>query len=172
MDRTEKARELFHNGYNCAQAVVGAYSDLFDVEPELAMRMIEGFGGGMGRMRLTCGAVSAMVALVGMKYSKGVADDTETRTLIYGKVRELESEDLVEVWNDRGRMLAPVMLTEEIIPGVVAIAEGAWHEADKEGRDIAGSMNVLTSQEPTPLAKGNPQHTNLVEVKKIEREFD
>lgn len=89
MDRTEKARELFHNGYNCAQAVVGAYSDLFDVEPELAMRMIEGFGGGMGRMRLTCGAVSAMVALVGMKYSKGVADDTETRTLIYGKVREL-----------------------------------------------------------------------------------
>ena len=87
MDRTEKARELFHNGYNCAQAVVGAYSDLFDVEPELAMRMIEGFGGGMGRMRLTCGAVSAMVALVGMKYSKGVADDTET--LIYGKVREL-----------------------------------------------------------------------------------
>ena len=89
-----------------------------------------------------------------------------------GASRGLKSEDLVEVWNDRGRMLAPVMLTEEIIPGVVAIAEGAWHEADKEGRDIAGSMNVLTSQEPTPLAKGNPQHTNLVEVKKIEREFD
>jgi len=86
-----------------------------------------------------------------------------------GASRGLRSEDLVEVWNDRGRMLAPVMLTGEIIPGVVAIAEGAWHETDKEGRDIAGSMNVLTSQEPTPLAKGNPQHTNLVEVKKIEK---
>ncbi len=85
-----------------------------------------------------------------------------------GTARGLKSEDLAEVWNDRGRMLAPVMLTEEIIPGVVAIAEGAWHAADEKGRDIAGSMNVLTSQEPTPLAKGNPQHTNLVEVKKTE----
>lgn len=85
-----------------------------------------------------------------------------------GASRGLQSEDLAEVWNDRGRMLAPVLMTEEIIPGVVAIAEGAWHEADKDGRDIAGSMNVLTSQEPTPLAKGNPQHTNLVEVRKAE----
>ena len=84
-----------------------------------------------------------------------------------GKVRGLVSEDVVEVWNDRGRMIVPVLLTEEIIEGVVAIAQGAWHQADKEGRDIAGSMNVLTSQEPTPLAKGNPQHTNLVEVKKL-----
>ena len=84
-----------------------------------------------------------------------------------GKARGLVSEDVVEVWNDRGRMIVPVLLTEEIIKGVVAIAQGAWHQADKEGRDIAGSMNVLTSQEPTPLAKGNPQHTNLVEVKKL-----
>ena len=84
-----------------------------------------------------------------------------------GKARGLVSEDEVEVWNDRGRMIVPVLLTEEIIEGVVAIAQGAWHQADKEGRDIAGSMNVLTSQEPTPLAKGNPQHTNLVEVKKL-----
>ena len=84
-----------------------------------------------------------------------------------GKVRGLVSEDVVEVWNDRGRMIVPGLLTEEIIEGVVAIAQGAWHQADKEGRDIAGSMNVLTSQEPTPLAKGNPQHTNLVEVKKL-----
>lgn len=84
-----------------------------------------------------------------------------------GKVRGLVSEDVVEVWNDRGRMIVPVLLTEKIIEGVVAIAQGAWHQVDKEGRDIAGSMNVLTSQEPTPLAKGNPQHTNLVEVKKL-----
>ena len=83
-----------------------------------------------------------------------------------GADRGLSSEDLVEVFNDRGKMVAPVLLTEEIIEGVVAIAQGAWHQADEEGRDIAGSMNVLTSQEPTPLAKGNPQHTNLVEVKK------
>lgn len=85
-----------------------------------------------------------------------------------GEVRGLKPEELVEVWNDRGRMVVPVLLTEEIIPGVVAIAEGAWYESDHRGRDIAGSINVLTSQEPTPLAKGNPQHTNLVEVRKLE----
>ncbi len=83
-----------------------------------------------------------------------------------GARRGLASEDLVEVFNDRGTMIAPVLLTDEIIEGVVAIAQGAWHQADAQGRDIAGSLNVLTSQEPTPLAKGNPQHTNLVEVRK------
>ena len=85
-----------------------------------------------------------------------------------GKKRGLQTEDLAEIWNDRGVMIAPVLLTEEIIEGVVAIAEGAWHQSDEKGRDIAGSMNVLTSQEPTPLAKGNPQHTNLVQVRKLE----
>ena len=84
-----------------------------------------------------------------------------------GAARGLQEEDLVEVWNDRGRMVVPVLLTEEIISGVVAIAEGAWYESDSQGRDISGSINVLTSQEPTPLAKGNPQHTNLVEVKRL-----
>ena len=88
-----------------------------------------------------------------------------------GEERGLQAEDLAEVWNDRGRMVVPVLLTEEIIPGVVAIAEGAWYESDCQGRDIAGSINVLTSQEPTPLAKGNPQHTNLVEVKKIKEKI-
>ena len=85
-----------------------------------------------------------------------------------GAKRGIANEDMVEVWNDRGKMLVPVLLTEEIIAGVAAIAQGAWHQADAQGRDIAGSMNVLTSQEPTPLAKGNPQHTNLVEVRKFE----
>ena len=85
-----------------------------------------------------------------------------------GAKRGLCSEDLAEVWNDRGVMIVPVLLTENILEGVVAIAQGAWHQADQQGRDVQGSMNVLTSQEPTPLAKGNPQHTNLVEVRKFQ----
>ena len=82
-------------------------------------------------------------------------------------LRGIKVEDVVEVWNDRGIVVVPVHLTEEIIPGVVAMAQGAWYQADAEGRDVNASINVLTSQEPTPLAKGNPQHTNWVEVKKI-----
>ena len=60
----------------------------------------------------------------------------------------------------------PVLLTENIIPGVVALAQGAWYRSEKSGVELEGSINVLTSLEPTPLAKGNPQHTNLVQVKK------
>ena len=55
-ERADRARALFLNGYNCSQAVVGAFSDLFGMEPETAMRFAEGLGGGIGRMRLTCGA--------------------------------------------------------------------------------------------------------------------
>jgi anaerobic dimethyl sulfoxide reductase subunit A len=58
-----------------------------------------------------------------------------------------------------------VCLTEAIVPGVTAIAQGAWHRTDEEGRDVEASINILTTQKPTPLAKGNPQHTNLVQVK-------
>ena len=82
-----------------------------------------------------------------------------------GRVRGLQSEDIVEVFNDRGRVLVPVLLTEEIVPGVTAIAQGAWYQPDEKCRDVNASINVLTSSKPTPLAKGNPQHTNLVEVR-------
>ena len=81
-----------------------------------------------------------------------------------GAVRGLRNGDFVEVWNDRGKLVVPVFLTEEIVQGVVALAQGAWYQADEDGVDVTASINVLTSAEPTPLAKGNPQHTNLVEV--------
>ena len=87
--RAEKARELFLTGYNCSQAVVGAFADLFGMEPETAMRFSEGLGGGMGRMRLTCGAVSGMALLVGLKKSTGKPGDRENRGEIYAKVQEM-----------------------------------------------------------------------------------
>lgn len=81
--------------------------------------------------------------------------------------RGLQTGDKVEVWNDRGRLAVSVLVTEKIVRGVTAVAQGAWYQTDEQGRDVNASVNVLTSLEPTPLAKGNPQHTNLVEVKKI-----
>ena len=45
-----------------------------------------------------------------------------------------------------------------------ALSQGAWYRPDETGTDLGGSINVLTSLHPTPYAKGNPQHTNLVEV--------
>ena len=78
--------------------------------------------------------------------------------------RNLKDGDLAEVFNDRGRIRMPVRVTDRIMPGVTAISQGAWYRPDKNGIDTAGSINVLTSQHPTPYARGNGQHTNLVEV--------
>ncbi len=88
-ERGEKAEALFKSGYNCAQSVVGAYADLFDMEPETALRFAEGLGGGMGRMRLTCGAVSGMALVAGMMLSSGKPDDLDARETVYENVQKM-----------------------------------------------------------------------------------
>lgn len=87
------------------------------------------------------------------------------------KARGIGQGQLVEVFNDRGRVRIPAVVTERIMEGVVAMSQGGWYTPDAEGTDIRGSINVLTSAaHPTPLAKGNPQHTNLVQVAVWSRE--
>ena len=68
MDHREKAAELFVNGSNCAQAVAVAFCDVTGLESSLAAKMASSFGGGMGRMREVCGAVSGMLMVVGLLY--------------------------------------------------------------------------------------------------------
>ena len=79
--------------------------------------------------------------------------------------RGIQNGDLVEVFNDRGRVRIPAKVTRRIVQGVTAMSQGGWYTPDRQGVDTRGSINVLTrADRPTPLAKGNPQHTNLVEV--------
>ena len=81
--------------------------------------------------------------------------------------RGIGQGDLVEVFNDRGKVRIPALVTERIMRGVTAMSQGGWYRPDGQGRDTRGSINVLTDGDhPSPLAKGNPQHTNLVEVKR------
>jgi len=82
--------------------------------------------------------------------------------------RGIADGDLVHVFNDRGTVEIPAKVTPRIMPGVVSMGQGAWHNADMFGDQVdrGGCINTLTSLRPTPLAKANPQHTNLVEVKK------
>ena len=61
MNHSEKALENFLNGYNCSQAVVVAFCDVTGMTPEYAARLASSFGGGVGRMRELCGAVSGML---------------------------------------------------------------------------------------------------------------
>ena len=80
--------------------------------------------------------------------------------------RQLTSGDRVHVFNERGVVEIPCKVTQRILPGVAAMPQGAWTRLDSNGVDVGGCINSLTSQLPSPLAKGNPQHTNLVEIKR------
>ncbi|EKT62999.1 DMSO/selenate family reductase complex A subunit [Providencia burhodogranariea] len=80
--------------------------------------------------------------------------------------RGIHNGTIVHVFNDRGTVEIPCKVTNRIIPGVVAMPEGGWTKQDNNGIDIGGCINTLTSHKVSPLAKGNPQHTNLVEVRK------
>jgi anaerobic dimethyl sulfoxide reductase subunit A len=82
--------------------------------------------------------------------------------------RKIKNGDLVRVFNDRGAVIVPCRLTQRIMPGVVALPQGAWWTPDKNGVDRRGSVNVLSSERWTPLAFGNAQHTIMVQVEKAE----
>lgn len=68
----EEAVRLFKSGYNCSQAILGAYCEAFGMDKEMALKLSCPFGGGMGRMRLTCGAFSGMAMVSGLY--NGMAD--------------------------------------------------------------------------------------------------
>ena len=92
-ERVEKAKRLFkEGGYNCCQAVVLAYNDLFGIDDETAAAMSSGFGGGMGRMREVCGSVSGMVMLAGL--IRPATDPTvkDWRTANYALVQDMAGE--------------------------------------------------------------------------------
>ncbi len=87
-ERVQKARENFLKGYNCAQSVFIAFSDILGMTEEEAARLSSPFGAGFGRMREVCGTVSAMTMILG--YMEGNADpmDQEGKTRIYARERE------------------------------------------------------------------------------------
>ena len=91
-DRVEKAVELFKSGYNCSQSVVAAFADMYGFTQEQALRMSASFGGGIGRMRQTCGAACGMFLLAGL--GKGAVDgkDREGKAANYALVQQLAEE--------------------------------------------------------------------------------
>lgn len=87
MDHVQRAKELFLQGYNCAQSVAGAFADEAGVSFETAVKVAGGFGGGVGRMREVCGAVCGMTAIVGLIMDE--ASDPKKKVDVYAVVQEL-----------------------------------------------------------------------------------
>ena len=89
MDHREKAAELFVNGSNCAQAVAVAFCDVTGMEPELVAKLSSSFGGGMGRMREVCGAVSGMYLVLGWLYGYDTPGDDVSQKALYADVQAM-----------------------------------------------------------------------------------
>ncbi|HEX7662347.1 MAG TPA: DMSO/selenate family reductase complex A subunit [Pseudonocardiaceae bacterium] len=83
------------------------------------------------------------------------------------KARGIANDDKVDVFNDRGRVRTTARVTERIAPGVVSVPQGAWYHPDAQGIDQGACVNTIMKYHPSPLAKGNPGHTALVDVAKV-----
>jgi C_GCAxxG_C_C family probable redox protein len=87
--RVDRAVDYFMQGYGCCQSVVAAFADLYGMDHELALRVAAGFGGGVGRLRMMCGAVSGLVMLVGLDCGQTEGGDREGKSACYKVVQEL-----------------------------------------------------------------------------------
>lgn len=89
MTRREKAMQLFEEGYNCAQAVFLAFEDLHGIDRKTAAKLSSSFGGGMGRLREVCGAVSGMFMTAGVLYGYDDPKASTEKSEHYSRIQEL-----------------------------------------------------------------------------------
>lgn len=85
----QKAMKLFKEGYNCAQSVFLAFADKYPIEERLALKLSSSFGGGMGRLREVCGAVSGMFMVAGLLYGYDSPTADEEKKAHYERIQEL-----------------------------------------------------------------------------------
>jgi len=88
-NKSEIAVAKFSQGYNCAQAIIYAFSDDLGIDKEIALKVATGFGAGMGRKQEVCGAVTGGIMVIGLKYGRGENDERKIMDQAYEKVRAL-----------------------------------------------------------------------------------
>ena len=87
--RVDRAVDYFMQGYGCCQSVVAAFSDLYGMDEAMALKVGAGFGGGVGRLRMMCGAVSGLVILAGLDCGQTDGSNREGKSECYKVVQEL-----------------------------------------------------------------------------------
>lgn len=105
MDRITKAAELFEGGYNCAQAVAAAFADVLGLEEKQAAKMVSGFGGGIGRLREVCGAVSGMVFVLSSLYGYDSPDQE----------RQMHTYAMIQAQAEKFRQEAGSIICRELL---------------------------------------------------------
>lgn len=116
-NHAEKACRLFMEGRNCAQAVFAAFSDITGIDEEFSLRLSSSFGGGMGRMREVCGAVSGMFMVAGVLYGYSSADDDAEKAEHYRRI-QLLAEKFKEKYNtiNCGELLKNLKVNTNPVP--------------------------------------------------------
>ncbi len=92
MTNEEKAKELFRSGYNCAQSVFAVYAERYGIDFETALKLSSSFGGGMGRLREVCGAVSGMFMAAGLAKGYCSNNDKDEKKAHYERIQYLAGE--------------------------------------------------------------------------------
>lgn len=90
--KEEKAIRTFRSGFNCAQAVLGCYADKFDFDNEFALNISCGFGGGMGRLQETCGAVTGSYMVLGTYNGRKYPDNAEKKEVTYKMIQDFSGK--------------------------------------------------------------------------------
>ena len=116
MDHSIKAAQLFLQGYNCAQAVAVAFCDVTGLDADYTAKLVSGFGGGMGRLREVCGAVSGMFMVLGHLYGYDTPGDDTQKKELYTRVQELAKQ------------------FEEINGSILLISQFTLYAATRKGR--------------------------------------
>ncbi len=104
--RVNQAVDNFMQGYGCCQSVVAAFADLYGLDDTMAKRVSAGFGGGVGRLRMMCGAVSGLVLLTGLDCGQTEGSDREGKSACYKVVQEL----LAQSKEDNGSLICAELL--------------------------------------------------------------
>ena len=105
-ERVARAVDYFMQGFGCCQSVVAAFSDLYGLDEAMALRIGAGFGGGVGRMRMMCGAVSGLVVLVGLDCGQTDGSNREGKSECYKVVQDL----LAQFKADNGSVICAEIL--------------------------------------------------------------
>jgi C_GCAxxG_C_C family probable redox protein len=115
MEPKNLACARFEEGFSCSQAVFSAYAEQFGLDRETALKISGGFGGGMGRMAQTCGAVTGAFMAIGLKYGAVESDDQEAKDKTY---------DLVREFADRFKSCHGSVTCQELLGCDISIPEG------------------------------------------------
>lgn len=105
-ERVARAVDYFMQGFGCCQSVVAAFSDLYGLDEAMALRIGAGFGGGVGRMRMMCGAVSGLVILAGLDCGQTDGSNREGKSECYKVVQDL----LAQFKADNGSVICAEIL--------------------------------------------------------------